>query len=146
MSLEPSAFRWFQKDIEIRYADTDQMGVVHHAVHPVYCELGRTQLIADAGLPYHQMEAESGIYLMVVDMTCRYRKPLRYGDAIYVKTAISRLKNKLMTFQYEIRNRTDEALLFTGSTTHLFSKGTGSTVILPEPYLTLFKQAAGISA
>lgn len=144
MNIEPAQLRWYEKDIEIRYADTDQMGVVHHAVHPVYCELGRTQLIADAGLPYHQLEANTGIYLMVVDMNCRYRAPARYGDNVYVKTAISRLKNKLMTFVYEIRNRDSQALLFTGSTTHLFSKGTGSTQALPEPYMSLFRKAAGI--
>jgi acyl-CoA thioester hydrolase len=145
VNLDPAQFRWFEKDIEIRYADTDQMGVVHHAVHPVYCELGRTQLIADAGLPYHRIEAESGIYLMVVDMTCRYRAPARYGEAIFVKTAISRLKTKLMTFNYEIRKRDNQSLLFTGTTTHLFSQGTGSTIKLPDSYMKLFKQAAGIN-
>lgn len=124
---------WHETPIDIRYADTDQMGVVHHATYPIYCEIGRTHLMASKGLPYHQLES-SGIFLMVVEMTCRYRAPCRYGDHVSVLTRIAELKRKLLSFEYQIIHHQSKAILFTGSTKHLFSQGTRSAIRCPDSY------------
>ena len=130
---------WFEKDLEIRYADTDQMGVVHHAVYPLYCEIGRTFACAELGLPYHQLEAQ-GFYLMVADMYCRYRFPARYGEPIYVQTAISRLKKRLIEFQYRIGKRTLDHPIFTGTSKHIVTRGTEGSTSLPPEHLALLQK------
>ena len=126
--------RWFDKDIEIRYADTDQMGVVHHGVYPLYCEVGRTHACAALGRPYHELEKE-GIFLMVAEMSCRYKSPARYGEPIYVRSAVSSLSRRLISFGYEIRNKASGLLLFTGTTKHLVTRKTEGAMSLPAPYL-----------
>ena len=137
---------WHETPVEIRYADTDQMGVVHHAVYPIYCEIGRTRLMASRGLPYRELEA-AGIYLMVVDMTCRFKAPCRYGDEVVVKTRISQLKRRLIAFEYQVARSGSPGILFEGTTKHLFSKGTEGTVSCPEPFWpALSKIAAGENA
>ncbi|CAM2065369.1 Acyl-CoA thioesterase [Sulfidibacter corallicola] len=130
--------KWHEADLEIRYADTDQMGVLHHASYVVYCEMGRIRMCADLGLPYHELERD-GIFMMVVDLTARFRAPGRYGERIYIKTAIRTLKKRLIEFVYEIRKRDGDLLLFSGSTKHLFSKGTEGTITLPAHHLSLFQ-------
>jgi len=135
---------WHETSIEIRYADTDQMGVVHHAVYPVYCEIGRTRLMADRGLPYRELEG-AGIYLMVVDLTCRFKAPVRYGDEVVVLTRIAQLKRRLIAFDYRIAHRDSREVLFEGTTKHLFSKGTEGTVSCPEPYWQRMSKIAGES-
>lgn len=125
---------WFDRDIEIRYAETDQMGIVHHGVYPIYCELSRTHVCHQLGLPYHLLEQE-GFFLMVADMYCRYKAPARYGESIYVRGAISKLKRRLIEFQYEVRRREGDKLLFTGSTRHVVTRGTGGPTSLPDHFL-----------
>ena len=132
---------WNESDVLIRYADTDQMGVVHHGVYPLYCEIGRTALCEQLGMPYHHLEAE-GIYLMVVEMTCRYRAPARYGERIYVRSAITRLKKRLIEFRYEVRRRPLGELLFSGTSKHLFSQRTEGTISLPAVHYEKLASAA----
>ena len=125
---------WFDKDLEIRYSDTDQMGVVHHGVYPLYCELGRTYACAALDAPYHQLE-KAGVYLMVAEMNCRYKSPARYGEPIYVRTAIAVLNKRLICFDYEIRDKTNDLLLFTGATKHIVTRQTEGKMSLPDIYL-----------
>lgn len=126
--------------IEIRYADTDQMGVVHHAVFPLYTEIARTRFLEEEiGIPYHQMERE-GIYLMVVDMGCRYRFPARYGEPLYVLTGVKTLNRRVLEFAYQIHNGKDDRLLFTGTSKHLFSKRTEAAGVCPPELWSLFSR------
>ncbi len=130
---------WFDRDIEIRYAETDQMGIVHHAVYPIYCELSRTHVCERLGLPYHKMEKE-GYFLMVADMYCRYKAPARYGERIYVRCAVSKLNRRLIEFQYEVRRREDDSLLYTGSTRHVVTRGTDRPTSLPDSILKVLSK------
>ncbi len=130
---------WYEKDLEIRYADTDKMGVVHHAVYPLYCEIGRTHTCAALGMPYHELENED-IYFMVADMYCRFKEPIRYGDSVYVRTALATLKKRLLAFRYEIRQRSSNTLLFTGTTKHIVSRRTHGAMSLPKEYLEKFSK------
>lgn len=122
--------KWYDKEIEIRYADTDRMGVIHHGVYPLYCEVGRTWYCEAVGIPYARMERE-GVYLMVADMQCRFKAPATYGDRIYIRTAISRLNKRLIIFAYEIWNRDNELLLFTGSSKLVVANNSYRVVTMP---------------
>ena len=127
---------WFEKDLEIRYADTDAMGVVHHSAYVLYCEMGRIQACSELGRPYHELE-EEGIYLMVADVYCRYKKPIRFGDQVYIRTTIGRLTKKIIVFEYEIREKTGNTLLFTGHTTHVVTNRTEGPRSMPPEYLEI---------
>lgn len=85
----------------VRYAETDMMGVVHHANYPLYFEDARTRLLEEMGYPYAQLEAE-GYMSPVVSLTLSYGKPLHYGDAPIVVTRVSSLTRMKVTFAYEV--------------------------------------------
>jgi len=124
---------WFDRDVEIRYADTDQMGVVHHAVYPLFCEMGRTHICESLGLPYHELE-QAGYLLMVADMYSRFKAPARYGDRIYVRTALSLLRKRMMAFDYEVRKRDGDELLYTGNTRLIVTDRHYAIASLPQRY------------
>jgi acyl-CoA thioester hydrolase len=124
--------KWFERSLEIRYADTDNMGVVHHAVYPIFCELLRTHLMDEVGLPYTEVE-KAGYFLMVSDIYCRYKLPARYGDRIVGRAAITRLNKRLIAFDYEIA-REDGTVLCTAYSKHVVTRGTERTASLPEHF------------
>ena len=104
-------------DVEVRYAETDQMGVVHHAVYPVWLELARTRLCEQTGYHYGDIE-RLGYRLMVTGLTLEYRGPARYGDTVTVSCWIARLGSRGLRFAYEVacgRRR-----LARGSTDHVW--------------------------
>lgn len=103
--------------IPVRYAETDQMGTVHHASYPVYFEQARVEHMEAAGVPYHELEAQ-GVLLPVVTLTVEYLKPLRFGEKMTVLTRMKPVQGVRLTIEYEIR-RGDE-LCVTGSTIHAF--------------------------
>src|SRR3989339_234470 len=88
-------------DIRIPYADTDQMGMVYYANYFVYFERGRTEWLRDKGLEYRSLESK-GIYLPVVESSCRYRSPARYDDIITVHTVVSDVGACSIEFTYSI--------------------------------------------
>jgi acyl-CoA thioester hydrolase len=108
------------KEIEVRYAETDQMGVVYHANYLVWMELGRTQLIKDLGFNYAEMEKD-GIISPVIDIQASYKKPLRYGDKAIIKTWIEQYDGFRVTYGYEIFNGSGE-LAVTGQSKHVCVK------------------------
>jgi acyl-CoA thioester hydrolase len=89
------------KEIEVRYAETDQMGVVYHANYLVWMEVGRTTLIQDLGFNYAEMEKD-GIISPVLDIQISYKKPLRYGEKAIVKTWIDEYDGLRVSYGYEI--------------------------------------------
>ncbi len=89
------------KEIEVRYAETDQMGIVYHANYVIWLEIGRTQLIKDLGFNYAEMEAD-GILSPVIDIQVSYKKPLRYGETATVKTWIESYDGLRVVYGYEI--------------------------------------------
>lgn len=105
-----------QTSIRVRYAETDMMGVVHHATYPVWFEVGRTDLMRALGLPYNEIEAR-GYYLMLSGLNVEYRRAARYDDDLTVTTRISALRSRTVTFTYEVRR--GEELVATGETRHI---------------------------
>jgi acyl-CoA thioester hydrolase len=88
-------------EIEVRYAETDQMGVVYHANYLIWMEVGRTKLIQDLGFSYAGLEAE-GILAPVIDLEIAYKKPLRYGETATIHTWIDEYNGMRTVYGYEI--------------------------------------------
>ena len=96
-----------KREIEVRYAETDQMGIVYHANYLVWLELGRTQLVRDLGFNYSDMEKE-GIVSPVLEVNIKYKKPLRYGETATVHTWIEEYSPLKTRYGYEIYNEEGE--------------------------------------
>jgi len=88
--------------VRVRYGETDQMGVVYHANYLLYFEMGRTELLRAAGLPYAELE-KMGLFLVVVEAACRYRAGARYDETLDVLTRVERIGKATVSFVYEIR-------------------------------------------
>jgi acyl-CoA thioester hydrolase len=106
--------------LRVRYKETDQMGIAHHANYIVWFEIGRTDFCREAGFPYPDIEAR-GYILVVTDIQCRYRVPYRYDDEVVIRTSIAELASRGITFAYE---------LYRGETLH--AGGTSSHMWLEE--------------
>ncbi|SDJ29018.1 acyl-CoA thioesterase [Natribacillus halophilus] len=104
-------------DIQVRYAETDQMGVVHHSQYLVWCEIGRTDLINALGFSYAKLE-ESGVLAPVTEANLSYVRAIRYGDTVRVETWIDDYNGIRATYGYAIYNE-DDQLCVSGTTTHV---------------------------
>jgi acyl-CoA thioester hydrolase len=110
--------------VRVRYAETDQMGIVYYANYLVWFEIGRVELLRSLGLTYSQMEIEDRCILPVVEANCRYRAPARYDDEILIETRPALLRGSVIKFAYRIyRNANQEQkereLLAEGETVHV---------------------------
>jgi acyl-CoA thioester hydrolase len=128
-------------DVEVRYAETDQMGVVHHANYVVWFELARTRLCALSG--YHYAEIETmGYRLMVTGVEARFRRPARYGDVVRVVCWGERLGSRGVRFAYEVLK--GDELLATGATEHVWIEAaTGRPCRAPAVVQEEFRRMAG---
>lgn len=104
-------------EVRVRYAETDQMGVAHHASYLVWFEAGRTEFIRDRGRSYAQLEAD-GWLLVVVEAHCRYHHPARYDEVLMLRTRLRSLHPATLSFGYELVRRSDGAVLADGYTVH----------------------------
>src|SRR5438045_7264113 len=94
--------------VRVRYAETDQMGVVYHANYLVWFEVGRVEFLRKLGFSYREMEENDACFIAVVDARCRYRAPARYDDELIVRTHIKSARGSMVHFGYEIVRSTDE--------------------------------------
>ncbi|HVS15046.1 MAG TPA: thioesterase family protein [Thermoanaerobaculia bacterium] len=130
-------------DVEVRYVETDQMGVVHHSNYLAWFELARTALCRLGGRSYHDIERD-GHWLMVTGAHLRYRGGARYGDVVQVVCWIAALKSRTLVFAYEVRR--DAELLVSGTTEHVWVEAASKRPCrLPEPLRTEFERMAGLS-
>lgn len=106
-------------EITVRYAETDCMGVVHHAVYPVWFEIARTDYIKKAAMSYSEME-KRGVMLPVTGISCKYRLPARYDDQLEITARITRLTPARIEFSYICRRRGCEEILTEGTSSHAF--------------------------
>lgn len=106
-----------QKEVEVRYAETDQMGVVYHANYLVWMEIGRTQLISDLGFTYAGLE-EQGYLSPVIDISVQYKTPMRYGQKGMITTWIESHTRLRTVYGYEITH-TDGTIAATGTSEHV---------------------------
>lgn len=104
----------------VRYAETDQMGIVYHANYFVWMEVGRVELCRARGIRYREMEAEDGILLTVAEVNCRYAQPAHYDDEVIVAARVVKAHPRMVVFGYVIKRATDGRVLATGETRHVF--------------------------
>ena len=128
--------------IRVRYAETDQMGVVYHSNHFIWFEVGRVELLRQFGFSYKDMERDDDCFIAVVDARCRYRAPVHYDDEVVVQTSIKRVREKMIHFGYELR-KADGQLVAEGETTHIVANSKMKPKALPEKYLKIFRAAVG---
>jgi acyl-CoA thioester hydrolase len=120
--------------LRVRYAETDQMGVVYHANYLVWMEIGRVEYVRSCGFNYKDLEALEGILLSVVDVQCRYLYPARYDDEVVIRTEMVRSNPRMVEFGYEIRHVEPDRLLASGSTRHIWLNRNMRPSRLPEKY------------
>jgi acyl-CoA thioester hydrolase len=129
--------------LRVRYAETDQMGVVYHSNHLIWFEVGRVELMRQMGFSYRDMEHDDGLFIAVAEATCRYRAPVYYDQEVVVRTRLKSVRESVVVFAYELLRADDGALLAEGETTHIVTDSNMKIAALPEKYLTAFRAAAG---
>lgn len=122
----------------VRYAETDQMGIVYYANYLVWMEIGRVELVRFRGFNYKDLEEKAGILLAVAEANCRYLFPARYDQEIIVTTGMVKSTPRMVEFSYEIRSAEPDRLLATGSTKHVWLSRDLRPVKLPEEFRMLF--------
>ncbi len=127
--------------IRVRYAETDQMGVVYHANYLVWFEIGRVELMRQMGLDYKSMERDEGCMIAVVEATARYKAPARYDDQLLVRTHILAARGPIIKFGYAVVRESDGQLLCEGATTHVVVGRNMKRTRMPERYAAVFKMA-----
>jgi len=128
----------YETRFRVRYAETDQMGVVYYANYFVWMEIGRAEYCRAAGIQYKDMESVDGIRLAVVEAECRYLHPARYDEEIAVETTIAKANQRMVVFEYSIRNAATVATVATGATKHIFLDAEMKPVKLPQKYFEFF--------
>jgi len=129
--------------LRVRYAETDQMGVVYHSNHFIWFEVGRVDLLRQLGFSYREMEHECKCHLAVVDARCRYRAPATYDDEIIVRTYIKKVRGSLVHFGYELLRLDDGELIAEGETTHILIDANKKIAPFPDKYMQALRSALG---
>lgn len=124
--------------LRVRFAETDQMGIVYYANYFIWMELGRVEWCRARGVRYRDMEAEDGILLTVAEAACRYISPARYDEEVAIQTEIRRSSPRLVEFTYALTSTETGLKLATGSTTHVFCGRDLRPTRLPEKYRGAF--------
>ena len=127
--------------VRVRYAETDQMGVVYHGNYFTWFEVGRVELCRALGFEYKQMESDDDSFIVVVDAHCRYKSPARFDDEIAVRLHVAESTVRHLRFRYEMF-RVDgdsERKIARGETSHLYvSKSEFRPIRLPDRYHAAF--------
>ena len=134
-----------QTRVRVRYAETDQMGVVYHANYLIWFEIGRVELMRQHGLDYKLMESEDGCGIAVVEVTARYRAPARYDDELTIETTLLKLRGPIVRFGYKIVRAEDGMLLCEGETVHVVVGRDMKRRPMPKKYAELLSAAASDS-
>ena len=130
---------WSETRIRVRYAETDQAGVVYHSNYLIWFEVGRVELCRDYGFNYRDMESEADAYLPVTELNVKYRVPARYDDELIIRSRIRELRSRAIGFAYEVVRANDGMLLATGETHHIVMNPQGRARAFPPKYAALMK-------
>jgi acyl-CoA thioester hydrolase len=138
MQEATAGFEYVDTVVNVRYAETDQMGVVYYANYLVWYEVGRVAWCRAKGFHYRDMEREDGRFMVVAEVNCRYRAPARFDDDILIRTAVAGATDKVIRFHYEILNHRTGQLLANGESVHVVTDQSLRPSRLPDKYLALF--------
>lgn len=130
--------------LRVRYAETDQMGVVYYANYYVYFEVGRAEFVRRRGFSYNDMEAKAGSYLIVAESRCRYRRSLRYDMEFLVRTRIKELRKRTIRFSYEIIDPSDGSVFAEGETVHVVTDRNGRPRSFSPEFLHAFDRESAL--
>ena len=123
--------------IRVRYAETDQMGVVYYGNYFTWFEVGRVELCRQLGFEYKRMELEDDSYIVVAEASCRYKRPARFDDLLTIRTRVAETQRRTIRFTYDILNEAGEVIA-TGETVHVICDHAGRPKSLPEKYRKYF--------
>lgn len=137
MTEETMAGDWTTTTLRVRYAETDQMGVVYYANYLVWFEIGRTDFCLQHGFAYREMEQTDGLYIMVAEARCRYKAPARYDDEILIRTRLTGMRKRVLVFGYEVYKQGTDELIAEGETVHVITDRDGRPRTLGEKYREL---------
>jgi acyl-CoA thioester hydrolase len=124
--------------IRVRYAETDAMGVVHHAVYPVWMELGRSDLLRQMGQSYAEWERR-GVMMSVAELRVTYRAPAHYDELVEVRTQLKEAGRRKVVFGYEVRRA--GTTLAEGESLHIVTGPDGRARVMPDDLLRLISRA-----
>jgi acyl-CoA thioester hydrolase len=124
--------------LRVRYAETDQMGIVYHANYLVWMEIGRVEYCRAAGIVYRDMERDDGVLLTVVEASCRFLAPAFYDDEVTVRTWVEDANPRMLRFGYEMLEHAANRRLATGETKHFFCNRERKPIKLPDKYRAAF--------
>jgi acyl-CoA thioester hydrolase len=127
--------------VRVRYAETDQMGVVYHSNYFIWFEVGRVELLRQLGFTYREMESEAQCLIAVAEARCRYKAPARYDDVVLIRSHLKNVRESLIHFGYEAIRESDGTLLAEGETTHIVTDPGLKRRELPAKYLQTFRAA-----
>ncbi|MGE0104794.1 MAG: acyl-CoA thioesterase [Blastocatellales bacterium] len=127
-------YDWSEARVRVRYAETDQAGVVYHANYLVWFEVGRVELCRDHGFNYRDMEKQSDAILPVIDLKVTYRSPALYDDVVLIRTRLKFLRTRSVSFIYEVYREADMTLLAEGETYHVVVNKEGRARSFPPEF------------
>ena len=128
----------YRARVRVRYAETDQMGVVYHANYVVWMEVGRVEFCRASGLSYRDMEEEGALHLAVIEVSCRFIAPARYDDEIDIETRIEKATPRGVHFAYDMHHAGTGRKLAEGFSRHLFLDHDLKPMRLPERFYPQF--------
>jgi acyl-CoA thioester hydrolase len=137
---------WTASNFRVRYAETDQMSVVYYANYFIWFEVGRTDFCRQRGFAYRDMEKEDGLCIIVAEAQCRYKAPAKFDDEIEVRTRLTHVRRRVITFTYEIYRKPEDELLAEGETVHVVTDLSGRPRALPDKYRALLLPGAEIES
>jgi acyl-CoA thioester hydrolase len=124
--------------IRVRYAETDQMGVVYYGNYFTWFEIGRVELCRELGFEYKRMEAEDDSFIVVAEAYCRYKRPARFDDILVIRTRVTEAQRRTVRFGYEIVDQASGEMIATGETLHVICDSQGRPKSLPDKYRKYF--------
>ncbi len=125
---------WHEIQIRVRYAETDKMGIVHHANYLIWFEFGRSEFCRARGFSYKEMEEVDNALMVVAESYCRYKAPAFYEDVLTIRTKLEEVRSRSIRFVYEIIRPEDGKKLAEGETLHLVTDHQKKVRSLPEQY------------
>ena len=124
---------WHETQVRVRYAETDQMGIAHHANYRIWFEAGRSELCRARGFSYKEMEEEEAL-MVVAESYCRYKSPAYYEDVLTIRTKVDEIRSRSLRFIYEVHRVSDNTLIAEGETLHVVTDKDKKVRLLPEVY------------
>lgn len=121
--------------VRVRYAETDQMGIVYYSNYFVWFEIGRVELLRQLGFDYKRMEFEDDCFIPVVEANCRYKAPARYDEELILQTEAVSVRGYILKFRYRLLRAADRQLLAEGETTHVVTDRKMTKKDLPDKYV-----------